>query len=142
MDRRLRSLRRARRPLIALVVLVALLVIGYLARSADSSHSGPSGTPSAGTPAVALSSLPPQAAQTVRLIEQGGPFPYPRNDGVVFHNNEHRLPRERDGYYHEYTVPTPGADTRGTRRIITGADGRYWYTGDHYESFRRVDVTR
>jgi ribonuclease T1 len=138
-----RSLRRARRPLLALVVLVALLVIGYVARSAGSSHAGhghPSGSPTAG--AVALSHLPVQAAQTVTLIRAGGPFPYPRNDGVVFHNDEHLLPSERDGYYREYTVPTPGASTRGARRIVTGADGTYWYTGDHYESFDRVDVDR
>jgi ribonuclease T1 len=78
----------------------------------------------------------------VRLIESGGPFPYPRNDGVVFHNNEHHLPPERDGYYHEYTVPTPGSSDRGARRIVTGASGEFWYTSDHYDTFQRVDVRR
>ncbi len=90
---------------------------------------------------VALSSLPPQAAQTVALIKKGGPFPYSQ-DGVVFDNNEHLLPSEPRGYYHEYTVDTPGASTRGTRRIITGRGGQYYYTGDHYDSFVRVDVTK
>jgi guanyl-specific ribonuclease Sa len=86
--------------------------------------------------------LPVQVAQTVALIKKGGPFPYPANDGVVFNNNEHRLPSEPKGFYREYTVPTPGASNRGTRRIITGQDGAYYYTGDHYESFQRVDVDR
>lgn len=91
--------------------------------------------------AVALSQLPPEVASTVRVIQSGGPFPYPHNDGVVFHNDEHLLPSEPDGYYHEYTVPTPGASDRGARRIVVGAHGEYYYTGDHYESFVRVDVT-
>jgi ribonuclease T1 len=143
-----RSLRRARRPLVALVALVIALAVGY---AVNASRSGPSGSSSASaTPApsfptsgaVALSSLPVQARTTVDLIEQGGPFPYPRNDGAVFHNFEHVLPRRPDGYYREYTVPTPGSPDRGARRIITGRDGQFWYTADHYESFRRVDVGR
>ena len=77
----------------------------------------------------------------MQLIQHGGPFPYPRNDGVVFHNDEGRLPHEPAGYYHEYTVPTPGSPDRGARRIITGG-GAFWYTGDHYETFERVDVAR
>ena len=129
---------RTRRPLLALILLVALLVVGYAVRAADHHRSGDPAPPTA----VALSSLPPQAADTVRLIEQGGPFPYPSNDGVVFHNNEHLLPSEPDGYYHEFTVPTPGSQTRGARRMITGRDGQYYYTGDHYETFVAVDVTR
>jgi ribonuclease T1 len=140
-----RSLSRARRPLIALLVLVVALVVGYAVQgSGGHGGSGGSGPGSSSGPAgtVALSSLPPQAARTVQLIEAGGPYPYPRNDGVVFHNNEHELPGEPDGWYHEYTVPTPGASTRGARRIVTGKDGTYWYTGDHYEHFSRVDVDR
>jgi ribonuclease T1 len=141
-----RSIRRTRRPLIALVVLVAALAVGYGLR-AGGSGSGPhaSGTPGASATRaapVALSALPSQAAQTLRLIEQGGPFPYPRNDGVVFHNDEGRLPHEPDGYYREYTVPTPGASDRGARRLIIGRDGRVWYTGNHYASFQEVDVHR
>ncbi|MBN9619935.1 MAG: ribonuclease N [Actinobacteria bacterium] len=132
----MRNLRRARRPLIALVVLVAALLVGYAVKGTGSGDSHESGG------SVALSALPPQAATTVKLIEQGGPFPYPRNDGVVFHNNQHLLPEEPDGYYHEYTVPTPGAGSRGTRRIITGTDGRYWYTGDHYETFQLIELNR
>jgi guanyl-specific ribonuclease Sa len=126
--------RRARRPLVALVALLVALAIGYAINASDRGRS-------THIPTVTLSSLPAQAAQTVHRIEQGGPFPYPRNDGVVFHNNEHRLPAEPDGYYHEYTVPTPGSSDRGARRIIVGKGRQYWYTGDHYESFERVDVT-
>ncbi|KAA2253586.1 ribonuclease [Solihabitans fulvus] len=88
----------------------------------------------------ALSSLPPEATDTVNLIQQGGPFPYPRNDGVVFQNREGVLPACARGYYHEYTVITPGSSTRGARRIITGDAGEYFYTDDHYASFVLVDI--
>jgi guanyl-specific ribonuclease Sa len=87
-----------------------------------------------------LSALPPEATTTYNLIQQGGPFPYPKNDGVVFDNREGVLPACASGYYHEYTVPTPGSSTRGTRRIVTGSAGEYFYTGDHYATFKVIDV--
>jgi guanyl-specific ribonuclease Sa len=76
----------------------------------------------------------------LRLIASRGPFPYDR-DGVVFGNYEHRLPEQPRGYYHEYTVPTPGAHNRGARRIITGGEPpqNYYYTDDHYDSFRQIE---
>lgn len=90
---------------------------------------------------VAIADLPREAQTTLALIKQGGPFPYPK-DGVVFGNYESRLPKQKRGYYHEYTVPTPGARNRGIRRIIAGGNptssGEYYYTNDHYESFRRI----
>jgi ribonuclease T1 len=139
--RRVGRVRRVRRPLVALVALVAALAAGYGIRAAESSH--PHHPPAVSTRApVALSALPVQVAETVRLIQQNGPFPYPRNDGVVFDNAEHLLPSESHGYYREYTVPTPGSATRGARRVITGQHGEYYYTGDHYASFVRVDVSR
>jgi ribonuclease T1 len=74
----------------------------------------------------------------LELIAHGGPFPY-RQDGVVFQNREGRLPAQGRGYYHEYTVPTPGASNRGARRIITGSHGEKYYTRDHYRMFVRID---
>ena len=137
MRSRVRRLRRLRWPQLALIALLSVLVIGYLVHAASGGHHGglQRGT-------VAMSSLPPQAAETVRLIEQGGPFPY-RQDGETFNNAEHRLPVEPHGYYHEYTVPTPGSSDRGSRRIITGGANReFYYTPDHYETFHHVDVTQ
>jgi ribonuclease T1 len=87
--------------------------------------------------------LPPEAHDTLALIVQGGPFPH-RQDGAVFQNRERRLPAQARGYYREYTVRTPGERTRGARRIVTGGDppSQYWYTDDHYASFRRFEVGR
>lgn len=94
-----------------------------------------------------LADLPSQAAVTVRLIRSGGPFPYPRTDGTTFYNNERRLNvQEKRTYYREYTVPTPGENDRGERRIVTGGNPaasppEWYYTGDHYESFCRLSLS-
>lgn len=76
-----------------------------------------------------------------RTIETGGKPDFSR-DGIVFNNAEKRLPSEARGYYHEYTVPTPGAGNRGARRLITGQGHELYYTGDHYRSFVVVDPSR
>ncbi|HEX5503935.1 MAG TPA: ribonuclease domain-containing protein [Thermomicrobiales bacterium] len=90
-----------------------------------------------GLPTIAFAQLPPEAQETIRLIDRGGPFPYSR-DGITFYNREGLLPKEPDGYYHEYTVVTPGSADRGARRIVAGRDGALYYSADHYASFKRV----
>ena len=89
------------------------------------------------SPEIAYAALPREAQQTLQTIKRGGPFAFER-DGVVFGNYERRLPQRSRGYYHEYTVPTPGARTRGARRIIAGAGAEYYYSDDHYRSFKRI----
>lgn len=84
-----------------------------------------------------FSDLPPEAHETLARIEAGGPFPY-RQDGRVFHNREGLLPARPRGYYREFTVKTPGSRARGARRIVAGRKGEYYYTEDHYRSFRKI----
>lgn len=123
--------------LLRLLLLVALL--GGLLGVAQAREPRPLAS-------VALADLPPEAVQTLRLIRQGGPFLYPRKDGSIFGNFEKHLPSQARGYYREYTVPTPGSRDRGARRIIAGEgrdgdvanSGEYYYTDDHYRSFRRI----
>lgn len=115
------------------------LLIGCLIPSAQAfdwsfGHAAPAAT-------VALSALPAEAGDTWQLIQRQGPFPFPR-DGVVFGNHEHRLPERPRNYYHEYTVKTPGARNRGARRIICGAPDECYYTGDHYQTFQRIEAAR
>ena len=90
-----------------------------------------------GLEVVTANDLPPEGRKTLSLIEKGGPFPYSR-DGIVFENREGRLPKKASGYYHEYTVDTPGSPDRGARRIITGQNGEIYYTDNHYDTFVRV----
>jgi ribonuclease T1 len=116
-----------------LVLLLALHVFSPAAQARE---------PSAGpVPEIPLADLPVEARETLALIRSGGPFPYSK-DGTVFFNRERLLPLQRRGYYTEYTVPTPGARDRGARRIVAGGDprrsGEYYYTRDHYRSFRRI----
>ena len=93
-----------------------------------------------------LADLPKEARSTHALILKGGPYPYPK-DGTTFGNFENNLPKQKRGYYREFTVPTPGAKSRGARRIVCGAESRdwnknapaaCWYTGDHYKSFQKI----
>ena len=95
------------------------------------------GKPGAERSGIALAELPPEARETLRAIRQGGPYAFDR-DGVVFGNYERRLPKHPRGYYHEYTVKTPGVRTRGARRIISGAPGEYYYSADHYQTFTSI----
>ncbi|MFG1641001.1 ribonuclease domain-containing protein [Amycolatopsis sp. NPDC049252] len=150
-----------RRITAALIGLLVLVLGGWLVKDnlGGSSNSSTAPTTSAGSAAPAkggsalpgtdsglpvkgLSTLPPQAADTWKLIKAGGPFPYPRNDDVVFENREKRLPGKQSGYYHEYTVKTPGSADRGARRLISGQAHELFYTGDHYASFVVVDPAR
>ncbi|MDQ2758296.1 MAG: ribonuclease N [Actinomycetota bacterium] len=149
------------------VVLLAVLVsqLGGLSGSSPSgvstatvrasvvasSATGPGGAPVlvptsgndpslSAVPWVAQSALDAQARTTLVLVQTGGPFPYPRNDGVTYHNANRQLPPQGDGYYREYTVPTPGSSSRGARRIIAGRGGDFYYTRDHYDSFHRIHL--
>lgn len=123
-----------------LLLLVALVVAGVLWQQHAAVPAGaPAGAATADTAPGWPAFLPSEApAATLAAIARGGPFAY-RQDGVVFGNYEHLLPAQPRGYYHEYTVPTPGARSRGVRRIITGGTPPviYYYTDDHYRRFRR-----
>ncbi len=132
-----------RRVLLVLFGVTLVALVGWWASTLAGDSSPPAATSTAATdaesglPWIALAALPPQARDTLELIESDGPFPFDR-DGVVFQNREGLLPSEERGYYREYTVVTPGSNDRGARRIVTGAEGELYYTDDHYDSFRRI----
>ncbi|MBF1258547.1 MAG: ribonuclease N [Lautropia mirabilis] len=111
-------------------------------RASDRSSDRASRQGADGLGTVAVADLPAEARQTLALIREGGPYPYEK-DGTVFGNYERKLPRQRRGYYTEYTVRTPRVRSRGARRIIAGGrDGRpteFYYTDDHYQTFRRIE---
>ena len=105
---------------------------------------------------IRLQELPPEAHHPLELIRGNGPFPFDR-DGITFGNREKLLPQAAHGHYREYTVVTPGLKHRGARRIVLGCEqqppsrvpeplrlpqcrggGEFYYTADHYRSFRRI----
>jgi ribonuclease T1 len=128
-----------RRITFALIGLVVLVVVGWFVRDAVKDDPAPQQPQSSSLQVRPLSKLPPEAVVTWRTIQKGGPFKSNR-DGIVFENREKLLPAKSNGYYHEYTVPTPGSDDRGARRLITGDAKELYYTDDHYASFVVVDT--
>jgi ribonuclease T1 len=115
--------------------MAATLLVGAAAGPTHARESAPA------LPEVALADLPSQAREVHALILRGGPFAYER-DGVTFGNRERLLPAKPRGFYHEYTVRTPGTKSRGARRIVCGGPKTapevcYW-TADHYASFSRI----
>ena len=92
---------------------------------------------SRGPATISVNELPPEARTTLKLIKRGGPFPY-KKDGTTFYNRERRLPARERGYYKEYTVGTPGTRHRGARRIVAGFHGEFYYTKDHYRTFKLI----
>ncbi|MFF2654442.1 ribonuclease domain-containing protein [Streptomyces sp. NPDC058045] len=130
-----------RRLLAALLAALVLLLTGCSGGTGtgDGRPGAVTATPSwaRGLRAVPEARLPAEARDTLRRIDDGGPFPY-RQDGSVFRNRERRLPGRDGGYYREYTVRTPGERDRGARRVVTGDGGEIYYTDDHYDSFEAV----
>ncbi len=116
--------------LLAAGALVALIV---LPSGGDDDKSEPT-TTTATVPASEHTAI----ATVLVAVGGGDPLPY-RRDGDVFENREAVLPAKPRGYYREYTVPTPGSEDRGARRLVIGADGDVWYTADHYRSFQQLD---
>ncbi|WP_314174426.1 ribonuclease domain-containing protein [Streptomyces winkii] len=130
----------------ALSALSLTLLVGGPAAIAQATADAPKASaPAAPAPAdvgkICESKLPKEAHDTLDLIDKGGPYPYPQ-DGTVFDNREGILPDQESGYYHEYTVETPGSPDRGAKRIVTGEEKQEdYFTEDHYESFDKVDFS-
>lgn len=140
--------RPARLPALLFVILLVAVGVwlhGPPDRDGDALRTGPVATTPAAIPQAAdlPAFLPQEARTTLDLIAQGGPFPHPQ-DGGVFGNREGHLPQRERGHYREYTVDTPGIGHRGARRIVTGGNPprTYYYTDDHYDSFRSFELSR
>ena len=91
-------------------------------------------------------SLAVGAASQSDMAHARGLFSGPPENSIAaadLPNRERLLPRERRGYYREYTVETPGSRDRGARRIVCGGvrvkiPDVCYYTSDHYSSFRMI----
>jgi ribonuclease T1 len=122
-------------------LLVALVVTFALVCAVNSTQAREVPSIIGDSAQISSTELPKEALQTLALIRKGGPFPNEK-DGVIFGNREKQLPKQRRGYYTEYTVATPGAKNRGARRLVVGGEPQtsyeIYYTDDHYQSFKRV----
>jgi len=130
------------RPILILLVVLGLLWFWQALGPAPTASNAPTAPATqAGHSDRLPAFLPAEATETLRLIHRDGPYPH-RQDGSVFQNRERRLPAQARGHYREFTVATPGLSHRGARRIVTGGNllYEYWYTDDHYQSFRRFEV--
>src|SRR6202051_1904739 len=119
---------------LAVIALAASTLVGVSAAEARREAG-------AALPPIVAAELPKEARITLARIRDNGPFPYER-DGVAFGNREGMLPQNARGYYHEYTVKTPGSRTRGARRIVCGGEpatlAECYYSDDHYQSFKSI----
>jgi ribonuclease T1 len=131
---------RGRWAVVALSAVVVVIISGWMLTRSHPSDPTPPTVGGAGESACPVATLPTEVRDTVRRIHSNGPFLFPRSDGAVFANREGHLPKQRRGYYHEYTVITPRSRDRSLRRIVTGGTpltdpAQYFYTGNHYDSF-------
>jgi len=87
--------------------------------------------------------IPPSVYSVLRYIRTSGKAPEGYVGGRRFGNYEGHLPRrDLSGEairYQEWDVnPKVPGRNRGAERLVTGSDGRAWYTRDHYNSFVEI----
>lgn len=87
--------------------------------------------------------VPVHARETLSYIRQHGYAPPGYVGGRVFGNYEGLLPRydarRKRIEYREWDVrPKAEGRSRGAERLVTGGDGRAWYSADHYRTFVEV----
>ncbi len=74
----------------------------------------------------------------VKAIRRGC-LPANVTGGSIFANFQCDLPVKPHGYYREYDVePKVKAKDRGKLRLVLGAGGEVYITGNHYRDFRQI----
>jgi guanyl-specific ribonuclease Sa len=84
--------------------------------------------------------IPVHAREALGYIRKHGYAPPGFVGGRVFGNYEGQLPRydarRKRIEYREWDVRARAEGrNRGAERLVTGSDGRAWYTADHYRTF-------
>jgi len=87
--------------------------------------------------------IPAKVHTLLAYIRANGRAPEGYVGGRRFGNYENHLPRQNpDGElinYQEWDVnPKVQGQNRGAERLVTGSDGRAYYTNDHYNSFTEL----
>lgn len=123
-----------------LVCLAALLPMA----ACGPEQAGPPPAPAqAQVQAAPQDAVPAHARETLSYIRQHGYAPPGYVGGRVFGNYEGQLPRynarRKRIEYREWDVrPKAEGRSRGAERLVTGSDGRAWYSADHYRTFIEV----
>lgn len=87
--------------------------------------------------------IPQKVRQVLEYVIKNNSPPDSYVGGRTFGNYEKRLPQyDENGKkirYQEWDVnPKIPGKNRGAERLVTGSDGRAWYTDDHYETFTEI----
>lgn len=95
------------------------------------------------TSACANGQIPQKVITTLSYIRQHHEAPDGYVGGRHFGNYENLLPKRDAGgnaiEYQEWDVkPKVEGKNRGVERLVTGSDGRAWFTNNHYKSFTEV----
>lgn len=125
------------RRLSTLVLALALSLGCGAANPAPAPQPRPVAAASEGAP------VPAQALRVLAHVKAHGVAPPGTVGGRGFGNFERRLPLQdaqgRPIRYREWDLwPKVRGRNRGPERLVTGSDGRAWYTGDHYRTFTEV----
>jgi ribonuclease T1 len=94
-------------------------------------------------PNAANSNIPAKVYKLLKYINENNEAPAGYVGGRIFQNREQHLQARDENNkkikYQEWDVnPKKKGKNRGTERLITGSDGRAWYTNDHYATFTEV----
>lgn len=87
--------------------------------------------------------IPQKVYEVLKYIKENGTAPDGYVGGRKFGNYEKQLPQKDDNgrriNYQEWDVnPKQKGRNRGAERLVTGSDGRVYYTKNHYKSFINV----
>ena len=89
-------------------------------------------------------SVPEKVYEVLRYVKANGQAMNGYVGGRRFGNYEKRLPMKEDGrkiQYQEWDVnPKRQGKNRGVQRLITGSNGKAYYTEDHYDTFVEVSL--
>ena len=123
--------------------LVCLLVLLPLAACGPEPGLPPPNPAQAQVQGAPQDPIPGHARETLAYVRQHGYAPPGYVGGRVFGNYEGLLPRynprRKRIEYREWDVrPKAEGQTRGAERLVTGNDGRAWYSPDHYRTFLEV----
>ena len=100
----------------------------------------PTATSPSGQADVQTGAAPANVQQVLAFVRQNNHAPDGYVGGRTFGNFENHLPKQDASgspiRYQEWDVhPKIRGQNRGVERLITGSDGRAYYTADHYNTF-------